>query len=92
MAPSIQVFVQVALLFCVVTTSMGGITDCEKEFSKLANKVYVQEEEIKSLHQIIEQLEKRLEQLEVKGEFDEVQVKQTLLYMPVSQDYPPVDY
>ena len=33
MAPSIQVFVQVALLFCVVTTSMGGITDWGREFS-----------------------------------------------------------
>ena len=42
----------------------------------------MQQEEIKSLHQIIVQLEKRLEQLEVKGEFREVQI---------SQDYP-VDY
>ena len=68
MAPSIQVFVQVALLFCVVTTSMGGITDVQKSFA---------EEEIKSLHQKIEQLEKRLEQLalEVKGEFVEVQTQ-----------------
>ena len=66
MAPSIRVFVQVALLFCVVTTSMGGITDFQKSFS---------EEETKSLHQKIEQLEKRLEQLEVKGEFVEVQIQ-----------------
>ena len=75
MAPSIQLMVQMALWFCVVTTSMGGITDWEKAFSQLENKVNVQQEEIKSLHQMIEQLEKRLEQLEVKGEFGEVQVQ-----------------
>ena len=69
MAPSIQVFVQVALFFCVLTTSMGGITDWQKDLSQLEYKVKVSQEEIKSLHQIIEQLEKRLEQLEVKGEF-----------------------
>ena len=77
MAPSIQVFlhIQVVLLCCVVTTSMGGITDWEKAFSELENKVNVQQEEIKSLHQIIEQLEKRLEQLEAKGEFVEVLIQ-----------------
>ena len=75
MAPIIQVFVQVAILYCVVTTSMGGNTDWQKAFSQLENKVMVQQEEINSLHQIIEQLEKRLEQLEVKGEFDEVQIQ-----------------
>ena len=75
MAPNIQVFVQVALLCCVVTTCMGGTTDWQKEFSQLENKVMVQQEEIKSLHQIIEQLEKRLEQLEVKGEFGEVHIQ-----------------
>ena len=75
MAPSIQVFVQVALLFCVVTTSMGGITDWEKEFSQLENKVKDSQVEIKSLHQIIQQLEKRLEQLEANGEFGEVQIQ-----------------
>ena len=72
MALRIQVFAQVALLFCVVTASMGGIADWHKAFSKLENKVNAQQEEIKSLHQIIEQLEKRLEPLEVKGEFGEV--------------------
>ena len=51
---------------------MGGITDWQKTLSQLETKVNVQQEEIKSLHQIIEQLEKRLEQLEAKGEFDEV--------------------
>ena len=75
MAPSIQVFVQVAIFCCVVTTSIGGTTDWEKAFSQLENKVMVQQEEIKSLHQIIDQLEKRLEQLEVKGEFVEVQIQ-----------------
>ena len=72
MAPSIQVFVQMALLCCVVTTSMGGITDWEKAFSQLEIKVMAQEEEIKSLHQIIEKMEKRLEQLEVKDDFGEI--------------------
>ena len=75
MAPSIRVFVQVAIICCVVTTSIGGITDWQKAFSQLENKVMVQQEEINSLHQIIEQLEKRLEQLEVKGELSEVQIQ-----------------
>ena len=69
MALSIQVFVQVAILCCVVTTSMGGITDWQKAFSQLENKVMVQQEEIKSLHHLVEQLEKRLEPLEEKGDF-----------------------
>ena len=91
MAPSIQVFVQVALLFCVVTTSMGGNTDCGIEFSQLENKLNVQEEEIKSLHQMIKLMEMRIEQLEAKGEFVEVQYNQeSPLCMPVSQDYPPI--
>ena len=67
MATSIQVFVQVALLFCVVTTSMGVIIDWQKEFSQLENKVTEQQEEIKSLYLIIQQLEKRLQILEMKG-------------------------
>ena len=74
MAPSIQVFVQVALYLCLVTTSMGGITDWEKEFSQLENKVKDSQEEMKSLHQIIQHLEERLLILEEKGEFDEVQI------------------
>ena len=75
MAQSIKIFVQVTLLSCVVTTSMGGITDLQKSFSELENNVKVSQEEIKSLHLIIEQLEKRLEQLEVNGEFGEVQIQ-----------------
>ena len=75
MALRIQVFVQVALLFCVVTTSMGGITDLHKTVSELENKVKVSQEEIKSLHRLMEQLEKRLQQLEVKGEFGGVQIQ-----------------
>ena len=79
MVTSIQVFVQVAmaLLFCVVTASMGGITstDLHKTVSELENKVKVSQEEIKSLHQLTERLEKRLQQLEVKGEFSEVQIR-----------------
>ena len=75
MALSIQVFVQVALWFCVVTTTMGGIIDFENKISRLENKVILSEEKIQSLYQIIEHLEKRLEQLEVKGEFGEVQIQ-----------------
>ena len=73
MALSIQVLVQVALLLCVVTTSMGGITDFEKKISQLENKVKDSQEEMKSLHQIIQQLEKRLQILEVNSEFGKVQ-------------------
>ena len=80
MAPSIKVFVQVILLSCVVTTSMGVITDLQKSFLELENKVKESQEEIKSLHHIIEQLEKRLEQLEVKGELGEVQIQPAVLY------------
>ena len=75
MARNIQVSVQVALLFCLVNTCMGGMNDLQMAFSQLEIKVNVQQEEIKSLHQIIEHLEKRLEQLEVKGEFGEVQIQ-----------------
>ena len=52
-----------------------SILDWPKTFSQLENKVNMQQEEIKSLHQIIDQLEKRLDQLEAKGEFGEVQVQ-----------------
>ena len=72
MAPSILIFLQVAVLCCVVTTSMGGITDLQQAFSQLENQVKMSQEEIKSLHKVIEQLEKRLEQLEMKGDFGKV--------------------
>ena len=72
MALSIQVFVQVALLLCVVTICTGSITNWQQEFLQLEDKVKDSQVEIKSLHQIIQQLEKRLEQLEANGEFDEV--------------------
>ena len=75
MALSIQVFLQLAIVCCVVTTSMGGITDWEKAFSQLENKVNVQQEEIKSLYKMIEQLEKRLEPLEVNSESGESQIQ-----------------
>ena len=75
MAPSIQVFVQVALLFCVGSTSMGRITDLHKTVSELEDEVKVSQEEIKSLHRLIEQLEKRLQQLETKGELGEVKIQ-----------------
>ena len=74
MAPSIQFFVQVALWLCLVTTSIDGITDWEKEFSQLEDKVKDSQEEMKSLHQIIQHLEERLLILEEKGEFGEVRI------------------
>ena len=54
---------------------MGATTDWEKAFSQLENKVKVSEKEIDSLHQMIKQLEKRLEPLEAKGESGEDQIK-----------------
>ena len=76
MSPSIQLYVQITILCCVVTTSMGGIADWQKEFSRLENKVKLQQEDIDSFRQIIEQMEKRLQQFESKGEFiNEVQVQ-----------------
>ena len=85
MAPNIQVFVQVVLLCCVVTTSMGGFPDWEKAFSQLENKVNAQQEEIKSLYEMVEQLEKRLGPLEVKGEFGDIQTQPVVpMYLLVS--------
>ena len=75
MALSIQVFVQLVLYLCVVTTSMRVNNDWEKEFSQLENKVKDSQEEMKSLHQIIQHLEERLQILEAKGEFGEVQIQ-----------------
>ena len=67
---------------------MGGITDWEKEFSQLENKVKDSQEEMKSLHQIIQHLEKRLLILEEKGEFGEVQIQPAvpIIFIPVSQE------
>ena len=69
MALSIRNFAQVAIMFCVLTTSMGSIINLQKVLSQLENKVNVQQEEIKSLRHLVEQLEKRLEPLEEKGDF-----------------------
>ena len=93
MAPSIQVFVQVALLFCVVTTSMGGITDWEKEFSQLEKEVKDSRKDMKSLHQIIQHLEKRLQILETKGEFGEVQIQPAVNILHACQSgLSPIDH
>ena len=75
-----------------MTTSMGGIADWEKEVSQLENIVKDSQEEMKSLHQIIQNLEKRLQILEAKGEFGEVQIQPAvpIIFMPVSQDYLPL--
>ena len=78
MAPNVKVFLQVALLCYVVTTSIGGSIDFQKAFATLQKEVedlkqQSQEEihslvtEIELLHQKNEQLEKRLEQIETKG-------------------------
>ena len=78
MAPNVKVFLQVALLCYVVTTSIGGIIDFQKALATLQKEVedlkqQSQEEinslvtEITSLHQKNKQLEKRLEQIEAKG-------------------------
>ena len=78
MAPNVKVFLQVALLCYVVTTSIGGSIDFQKAFATLQKEVedlkqHSQEEihslvtEIKLLHQKNEHLEKRLEQIEAKG-------------------------
>ena len=81
MAPCIQIFLQVALLFCVVSTIKGAATDWQKAFSQLEKKVNVQQEEIRSLHNLVEQLEKRLQSLEVKGEFGVVQIQPAVLFI-----------
>ena len=78
MAPSVKVFLQVALLCYVVTTSIGGSIDFQKALATLQKEVedlkQQSQEEIKSLvteiqllHQKNEQLERRLKQLETKG-------------------------
>ena len=92
MALRIQVFVQVVLLFCVVTTSMGGITDWEKEFSQLENKVKDSQEDMRSLHQIIQHLEKRLQILEEKGEFVEVQIQSAVPTNVCQSGLSPIDH
>ena len=78
MAPNVKVFLQVALLCYVVTTSIGGSIDFQKALATLQKEVedlkQQSKEEINSLvtqiqllHQKNEQLEKRLEQIEAKG-------------------------
>ena len=78
MAPNVKVFLQVALLCYVVTTSIGGSIDFQKAFATLQQEVedlkqQSQEEihslvtEIELLYQKNEQLETRLEQIEAKG-------------------------
>ena len=78
MAPNVKVFLQVALMGYVVTTSIGDSIDFQKAFATLQKEVedlkqQSQEEinslvtEIELLHQKNKQLEKRLEQIEAKG-------------------------
>ena len=64
-------------------TSIGHITDWQKAFSQLENLVHVQQEEIMSLHQMIEQLEKRLEPLEAKGELCDVNIQPVVLSLQI---------
>ena len=77
----------------MVTTSMGGINDWQIDFSQLENEVKVSQKEIKSLYHIIEQLEKRLGQLEAKGEFGEAHIQPTVPNCnAISKDCPCIDY
>ena len=78
MATNVKVFLQVALLCHVLTTSIGSSIDFQKALATLQKEVedlkqQSQKEinslmtEIELLHQKNEQLEKRLEQIEAKG-------------------------
>ena len=78
MASNVKVFLHVALLCYVVTTSIGGSIDFQKAFATLQKEVEDLKQqsqgeihslvtEIELLHQKNEQLEKRLEQIETKG-------------------------
>ena len=70
MAPSIQVFLQVAVLCCVVTTSIGGIADFQKAFSDLQNEVkeirQQSQEEIKSLQNEVKEIRQQSQE-EIKS-------------------------
>ena len=72
MAPNMQVLLQAAVLCCVVTVTIGGITDFQKAFLELQNEVKAikqqSQEEVRSLHLKIELLEKKLQPLQAKGE------------------------
>ena len=71
----------------------GGITDWEKELSQLENKVKNSQEEMKSLHQIIQHLEKRLQIVESKGEFGEVQIQPVVPILHACQSgLSPIDH
>ena len=50
------------------------------------------QEDIKSLHQLIQHLEKRLQILEVNGEFGEVQIHLVVPTLHAYQDYPTAGY
>ena len=82
MATNVKVFLQVALLCYVVTTSVGGSIDLQKAFATLQKEVedlkQQSQEEISSLvtelnelrqqsKQEIKLLHQRLEQIEAKG-------------------------
>ena len=82
MATNVKVFLQVALLCYVVTTSVGGSIDLQKAFATLQKEVedlkQQSQEEINSLvtelndlrqqsKQEIKLLHQRLEQIEAKG-------------------------
>ena len=76
MAQNIQVFLQVAVLFCVVTTSIGGITDFQKAFSELQNEVkeirQQSQEEIKSLQNEVKEIRQQSQE-EIKSLQNEVE-------------------
>ena len=70
MAINIQLFLQVAVLCCVVTTSIGSIADFHKAFSDLQNEVkeirQQSQEEIKSLQNEVKEIRQQ-SQKEIKS-------------------------
>ena len=71
---------------------MGGITDFEKKISHLENTVKDSQEEMRSLHQIIQHLEKRLHILEINGEFGKVQLQPVVPILHAYESYPSAEY
>ena len=79
MAPNIQLVLHVAVLCCVVTTSIGGITDFQKAFSELQNEVkeirQQSQEEIKSLQNEVEESQEEIRSLQNEVEESKEEIK-----------------
>ena len=84
MAPNIQVLLQVAALCCVVTISIGGVTDVQKGLTELLKEVkelkQQSQEEIKSL---VAELNELKQQSLVKQQQSEEEVKS--LHLKIEQ-------